>query len=192
MCVCLVHVHVLFCTHTLTHTHTHTMYTYVSNSPLFSLSLSSWSPYGAVVVALNPAKYQLNDSLVEVPGGGALLRTARWVEGIVEGPLSYEVYPNRDSLLYRDLYGISEAHTVITFYMYNYHGSVQYKVQYTVQCVYRNLENFHSHIFFVHFIFINVTRVNIATTQFINFISVKFNVYFTDILLLRMIPELLY
>ena len=119
MCVCVCVC--VKCIYIVLHTHTHTMYTHVPNSPLFSLSLSSWSPYGALVVALNPAKYLLNDSLVEVPGGGALLRTARRVEGIVEGPLSYEVYPNRDSLLYRDLYGISEAHTVIR-------GTIRYEV----------------------------------------------------------------
>ncbi len=64
----------------------------------------------------------MNDSIVEIPPGGALLRTSRRVDGIIkDSPLSFEVYPNRNSLMYQELYGIPEAHTVIR-------GTIRYEV----------------------------------------------------------------
>ena len=72
------------------------------------------------MVALNPAKYLSNNTIIEVPSGGGLMRTARLMEGVA-GPIPCEVYPNRYSLMYRDLYGIQEAHTVIR-------GTIRYQV----------------------------------------------------------------
>lgn len=50
------------------------------------------------------------------------MKEAKVMSNIIEESLmSLEGYPNRDSLKYRDLYGIPEAHTVIR-------GTLRYQV----------------------------------------------------------------
>jgi alpha-aminoadipic semialdehyde synthase len=65
----------------------------------------SWSPIGVLMAASNPAKYLKNGQLVVVPGE-ELLPSAEPVSDWLRS-LNLEVLPNRDSLPYGDVYGLS-------------------------------------------------------------------------------------
>jgi saccharopine dehydrogenase-like NADP-dependent oxidoreductase len=63
----------------------------------------SWSPKGVLLAGKNPARFQKNGEIVEIPGEE--LFDHYWpvhVEGLGE----FEGYPNRDSMPYTDTYGI--------------------------------------------------------------------------------------
>ncbi len=71
----------------------------------------SWSPKGVVLASRNPAKFLENGKIIDIEGKE--LFAEKTVESeIVEGVGDLEVYPNRDSLPYIDIYGIEEAQTV--------------------------------------------------------------------------------
>ena len=70
----------------------------------------SWSPEGVLRAGNNSAKYLKEGKIVEVPSNE--LFSHRWSE-YVEGVGELEVYPNRNSLVYIEKYGISEVHTII-------------------------------------------------------------------------------
>jgi len=70
----------------------------------------SWSPRGVILASRNSARYLEHGRIVEVEGRNLFLdRRLDPVEGIGE----LVIYPNRDSLPYRDIYGIPEAETVM-------------------------------------------------------------------------------
>jgi saccharopine dehydrogenase-like NADP-dependent oxidoreductase len=70
----------------------------------------SWSPKGVVMAGNNDGKYLRHDKIVDVP-----------TENLFKNPLSVDfpeigkldIYPNRDSLPYIDLYGIPETKTMM-------------------------------------------------------------------------------
>ncbi len=70
----------------------------------------SWSPKGVVMAGNNDAKYLKNGKIINIP-----------TEDLFKNPLSVEfpgvgkleIYPNRDSLPYIDLYGIRETKTIM-------------------------------------------------------------------------------
>lgn len=66
----------------------------------------SWSPRGVLTAALNPARYLQDNQLVEIPGS-ELLRNASNSQRFPT--LRLEVVPNRDSLIYRKLYGLEDS-----------------------------------------------------------------------------------
>lgn len=70
----------------------------------------SWSPRGVVLASRNSARYLEDGKIVEIPGRDLFANP--WVETI-EGLGTFEVYPNRDSLPYREQYGLKDALTVI-------------------------------------------------------------------------------
>ncbi len=70
----------------------------------------SWSPKGVVLASGNPAKYLENGKIVEIEGKDLFLNK-RLDE--IEDLGTFEVYPNRDSMPYQDLYGLKEAQTVM-------------------------------------------------------------------------------
>ncbi len=70
----------------------------------------SWSPRGVVLASRNSAKFLENGEVVNIEGKDLFLNSR--VEEI-EGLGSFEVYPNRDSLPYKDLYGLKDALTVM-------------------------------------------------------------------------------
>lgn len=70
----------------------------------------SWSPKGVVLASGNPAKYLENGKIVEIEGKNLFLNK-RLDE--IEGLGTFEVYPNRDSMPYQDLYGLNDAQTVM-------------------------------------------------------------------------------
>jgi saccharopine dehydrogenase (NADP+, L-glutamate forming) len=77
----------------------------------------SWSPRGALLSQRNGARFLANGIIEEIAA-----------EDLMDIAKSYHVmrgyefvaYPNRDSVPFRDLYGIPEAHTVVR-------GSLRYK-----------------------------------------------------------------
>jgi saccharopine dehydrogenase (NADP+, L-glutamate forming) len=70
----------------------------------------SWSPQGVVLASRNPAKYLENGKIVEIEGKNLFLnKRLETIEGLGE----FEVYPNRDSMPYKDLYDLKDAETVM-------------------------------------------------------------------------------
>jgi saccharopine dehydrogenase-like NADP-dependent oxidoreductase len=69
----------------------------------------SWSPKGVVLASRNSARFLENGKIVEIDGKD-LFRNYTIEE--VEGLGKFEVYPNRDSVPYKDLYGLKDALTV--------------------------------------------------------------------------------
>ncbi|MFO7653032.1 MAG: saccharopine dehydrogenase C-terminal domain-containing protein [Candidatus Krumholzibacteriia bacterium] len=69
----------------------------------------SWSPRGVLLAGRNPARYLSGGELREVPAE-RLFRDMRLVH--VPDAGDFEAYPNRDSLVYRDVYGLDRAHTI--------------------------------------------------------------------------------
>lgn len=69
----------------------------------------SWSPRGVVLASRNPARFLENGKIVEIDGKD-LFRN--YVVEEIEGLGKFEVYPNRDSVPYKDLYGLKDALTV--------------------------------------------------------------------------------
>jgi saccharopine dehydrogenase-like NADP-dependent oxidoreductase len=78
----------------------------------------SWSPRGVVLAARNSAKYLEDGKLVEIPGE-ELFGTFHKVK-LEELPMALEAYPNRDSLIYMDLYGLQDVKTM-------YRGTLRYE-----------------------------------------------------------------
>lgn len=78
----------------------------------------SWSPRGALLNMLSSAKYLQHGQAVEVEENGGLLDEATPMD-FLPG-FSLEGYPNRDSTIYGELYGINEAHTILR-------GTLRYK-----------------------------------------------------------------
>lgn len=70
----------------------------------------SWSPRGVVLASRNSARYLEDGKVVEIPGKDLFAHPK--VEE-VEGLGKFEVYPNRDSVPYKELYGLKDALTVI-------------------------------------------------------------------------------
>ncbi len=70
----------------------------------------SWSPRGVVLASRNSARFLENGKIVEIEGKNLFLNPK--VEEI-EGLGTFEVYPNRDSVPYKETYGLKDALTVI-------------------------------------------------------------------------------
>jgi saccharopine dehydrogenase-like NADP-dependent oxidoreductase len=70
----------------------------------------SWSPRGVILASRNSARFLENGKIVEIEGKELFLHFK--VEEI-EGLGKFEVYPNRDSLPYKELYGLKDALTII-------------------------------------------------------------------------------
>jgi saccharopine dehydrogenase-like NADP-dependent oxidoreductase len=69
----------------------------------------SWSPRGVLLAARNAAHYLRDGQEVNVPGPE--LFTHYWLLD-VGGLGQFEAYPNRDSMPYRDIYGIGDVATM--------------------------------------------------------------------------------
>lgn len=69
----------------------------------------SWSPRGVLSAAGNPARYLLHGQVINVPGEELLLSTT---PSNRIPTLRLEVIPNRDSLSYRELYGVPHVHSI--------------------------------------------------------------------------------
>ncbi len=70
----------------------------------------SWSPKGVVLASRNAARYLENGKEVNIKGQELFLNyRVEKIEGLGE----FEVYPNRDSIPYKDIYGLKDAVTVM-------------------------------------------------------------------------------
>jgi saccharopine dehydrogenase (NADP+, L-glutamate forming) len=70
----------------------------------------SWSPRGVVLASRNPARFLENGRVINVRGEDLFLN--KRLETV--DPLGdFEVYPNRDSLPYKAIYGLEDAQTVM-------------------------------------------------------------------------------
>ncbi|MBU1101342.1 MAG: saccharopine dehydrogenase NADP-binding domain-containing protein [Bacteroidetes bacterium] len=69
----------------------------------------SWSPRGVILAGRNNAQYIKDGKHIEIEGKD--LFNNYWSDE-VKGLGTLEVYPNRDSILYRDLYDLHDAKTV--------------------------------------------------------------------------------
>jgi len=69
----------------------------------------SWSPRGVVMAGRNSAHYLKDGKDIQIPGKE--LFKNHWYKN-VEGLGELEVYPNRDSMSYKDLYGLKDAKTI--------------------------------------------------------------------------------
>lgn len=77
----------------------------------------SWSPRGVLIASNNDAKYLFKKEIVSVAPEN-LFKDLRWIDFPGLGKL--EVYPNRDSLSYLDLYNLKSSNTVIR-------GTIRYR-----------------------------------------------------------------
>jgi len=68
----------------------------------------SWSPRGVLMAGRNDAKYLEEGKIIEIPGKE--LFKHRWPL-VVEG-MTFETYPNRNSLPYIETYGLKDVHTM--------------------------------------------------------------------------------
>lgn len=64
----------------------------------------SWNPRGVVLAGRMPAKYVSEGNIVEIPGEKLFQSSWRYE---VEGQGVFEIYPNRDSTHYIELYGLT-------------------------------------------------------------------------------------
>lgn len=79
----------------------------------------NWSPRGVLFNILSSAKYLEDRKIVEIEGNGELLRQGLRQLDFLPG-FNIEGFPNRDSLVYRELYGIESVRTMIR-------GTIRYK-----------------------------------------------------------------
>lgn len=70
----------------------------------------SWSPRGVVLASRNAARFLENGKEVNIEGKDLFLNyRVEKVDGVGE----FEVYPNRDSIPYKEIYGLKDALTVM-------------------------------------------------------------------------------
>ncbi len=70
----------------------------------------SWSPKGVVLASRNPARFLENGKIVNIPGEELFLN---YRDEQVEELGDFEVYPNRDSIIYKEIYGLKDVQTLI-------------------------------------------------------------------------------
>ena len=69
----------------------------------------SWSPRGVLLASLNSAKWLEDDKMVSIPSEKLF---ENYIIQDVNGVGSFENYPNRNSIPYKDIYGLDDAKTV--------------------------------------------------------------------------------
>ena len=70
----------------------------------------SWSPRGVLLAGTNPAHYKMDGEEVHIEAKELFASyRMRWVEGLGE----FEGYPNRNSLPYKEIYGIEDTDTIL-------------------------------------------------------------------------------
>lgn len=69
----------------------------------------SWSPRGVLMAGRNAAQFLRDGKEIKIPGEE--LFENHWPK-VIEGLGELEVYPNRDSILYKDLYGFKNIETL--------------------------------------------------------------------------------
>lgn len=70
----------------------------------------SWSPKGVLLASRNPARYLRDGEVVSIPAERLFAEPEKIV---IAGLGEFEGYPNRDSVPYKDVYGIPEARSLL-------------------------------------------------------------------------------
>lgn len=70
----------------------------------------SWSPKGVVLASRNSARFMENGKEINIDGQDLFLN---FREEEIDGLGKFEVYPNRDSIPYKKLYGLEDAETIM-------------------------------------------------------------------------------
>ncbi len=70
----------------------------------------SWSPRGALLSQRNSTRFLQNGEIVDIPPTELMAKAKPY--HVMDG-YDFVAYPNRDSVPFREFYGIPEAHTVI-------------------------------------------------------------------------------
>lgn len=78
----------------------------------------SWNPRGVLLNTISGAKWIENGEIIEIAPGGELMESAKQMQ-FLQG-FNLEGYPNRDSTVYKDIYKISNAKTILR-------GTLRYK-----------------------------------------------------------------
>lgn len=71
----------------------------------------SWNPRGVIMNSVFGAKWLENGEIREIPPGGQLMDSAIDIDFLKS--FNLEGYPNRDSLIYRDVYGLKSVQTLL-------------------------------------------------------------------------------
>lgn len=79
----------------------------------------SWSPRAVLLNTLSPAQYLWNGKIVKVQAGGDVMLSPTKLD-ILPG-VALEGFPNRNSVHYKDLYGLGSGLTTLL------RGSIRYK-----------------------------------------------------------------
>lgn len=70
----------------------------------------SWSPKGVILASRNAARFLERGKVVDIPGEELFLN---YKNEHIEGLGDFELYPNRDSVVYKDIYGLEGIETLI-------------------------------------------------------------------------------
>jgi len=70
----------------------------------------SWSPKGVILASRNAARFLENGEIVDIPGEELFLN---YKNESIEGLGEFELYPNRDSVVYKNIYGLEGIKTLI-------------------------------------------------------------------------------
>lgn len=70
----------------------------------------SWSPKGVILASRNAARFLEKGKVVDIPGEELFLN---YKNEHIEGLGDFELYPNRDSVVYKDIYGLEGIETLI-------------------------------------------------------------------------------
>ncbi|HPQ39549.1 MAG TPA: saccharopine dehydrogenase C-terminal domain-containing protein [bacterium] len=68
----------------------------------------SWAPRGVILASRNPAHFLWDGQIKDVPGVDLFTENHR----LDVGGMTFEAYPNRDSMPYQDLYGLKNVRTM--------------------------------------------------------------------------------
>ena len=69
----------------------------------------SWAPRGVLLASRNPAKWLQDGTIISIPGDQLF---ENYDMQDIENVGTFENYPNRDSVPYKEIYGLSDAETV--------------------------------------------------------------------------------
>jgi saccharopine dehydrogenase-like NADP-dependent oxidoreductase len=97
---------------------------YEANNNPFGYKFS-WSPRGVFLASRNSARWLEDGKVISIPGEQLF---EHYTLQDVPGVGTFENYPNRDSLSYKDIYGLIDAHTVYrgTFRMTGWCETLRY------------------------------------------------------------------
>lgn len=91
----------------------------------------SWSPRGVLTASMNPAKYLWDDRSFDLKSGEIL--DVAWGTDVIRG-YNFEVLPNRDSMKYVDIYGLSRDDLQTMF-----RGTLRYKGFAEIMRIFRDI-----------------------------------------------------